>query len=174
MLKLFIAKWEAPLYGRWHDIETEKGRIVAERLDALGYCVTDVDSDWWSDSETTSITAFCSTVEMLEDFDEDDAELCKTLVKSGYFDIHEAYDIVNESKATFFDCEGVSFSKEEALGYHLEELGELDFGDTSIYGGHAETLKRYFNYKAYGNDKLLGGDYVGIEANDGFIFIRSY
>lgn len=174
MLKLFIAKWDTPLVGRWHDIETEKGRIIATRLDDLGYCVTDVDSDWWSDSDTSSIMAFCSSVEMLEDFYEDDAELCKTLVKSGYYDIHEAYNIVNESKASIFICEGVSYTKEEALGYHMEDLGALDFGDESYKGGHAETLKRYFNYEAYGRDLLLGGDYDAIETDDGFIFISNY
>ncbi|MCC0642188.1 MULTISPECIES: antirestriction protein ArdA [unclassified Clostridioides] len=169
MLNIYITNLgkynEGELIGEWAKLPVNEEELQ-EILNRIGineeyeeYSITDFETDMkgLEIEEYSNIKQLNQLAEKIEELDIAEFGQLEALLEGDYIDIDTILenDISNLlEKHDFTLLDGENPSKEIELAYNsIENLGGIDNLDI-------ETLKKYFNYKEYGECLITNGAYI--------------
>lgn len=165
MIKIFLTNLgkynEGELVGEWVElpISNEELQEVFKRISIDGkeyeeYFITDYECDFYEVGEYENLDTLNEIAERIEELDEEESKVVKTLISELGYTLNEAIEKANNGDyRIYYDCDSMT-----DIAYQVvEECGYLE--------NVPDNVARYFDYEAFGRDLGIEGTFIFTDNN---------
>lgn len=163
-MKIFLTNLgkynEGELIGEWVDLPVSQEELQ-KVFDHIGineeyeeYFITDYECDFYKVGEYDDLDELNDIAEQIEELNEEESDIVKSLISELGYTLEEAIDKVNSGDyRTYNDCDDM-----EDVAYQVvEECGYLD--------NVPDDVARYFDYESFGRDLGIEGSYIFLDCS---------
>lgn len=165
MMKIYLTNLgrynEGQLIGEWVElpVSQEELKEVFERIgineEYEEYFITDYECDFYQIGEYENLDTLNDIAKRIEELDEEESKVVKSLMSELGYTLDEAIDKVNSGDyRIYYDCDSMT-----DIAYQVvEECGYLN--------NVPDNVARYFDYESFGRDLGLEGTYIFLDDNE--------